>query len=258
MAIGDLVNKDTDRDGILDWEEPLWGLDPTKTETTPGVPDSSVIKKLKVEQGFSSNTTEGGQDYTENLTETDKFSRELFSTIASLNQNGVMDQTTIDKISSSLNERIKNNIQRKVFTVSDIKIIKDDSVNAIKKYYDTLNGIQKKYVGKNTVADILQRFIIDENNVDTSVLIELDPIIKQTSTMINEILKVSIPNSLSMLHLNFLNSGQGLLENISDMQFFDTDPVIAMGAMSKYEENLNSFQTALVSLINTIDQKLKI
>ena len=61
-----------------------------------------------------------------------------------------------------------------------------------------------------------------------------------------------------MLHLNFLNSGQGLLENISDMQFFDTDPVIAMGAMSKYEENLNSFQTALVSLINTIDQKLKI
>ena len=169
-----------------------------------------------------------------------------------------MDQTTIDKISSSLNERIKNNIQRKVFTVSDIKIIKDDSVNAIKKYYDTLNGIQKKYVGKNTVADILQRFIIDENNVDTSVLIELDPIIKQTSTMINEILKVSIPNSLSMLHLNFLNSGQGLLENISDMQFFDTDPVIAMGAMSKYEENLNSFQTALVSLINTIDQKLKI
>jgi len=246
VAIGDLVNKDTDRDGILDWEEPLWGLDPTKTETTPGVPDSSVIKKLKVEQGFSSNTTEGGQDYTENLTETDKFSRELFSTIASLNQNGVMDQTTID------------NIQRKVFTVSDIKIIKDDSVNAIKKYYDTLNGIQKKYVGKNTVADILQRFIIDENNVDTSVLIELDPIIKQTSTMINEILKVSIPNSLSMLHLNFLNSGQGLLENISDMQFFDTDPVIAMGAMSKYEENLNSFQTALVSLINTIDQKLKI
>ena len=88
---------------------------------------------------------------------------------------------------------VKNNIQRKVFTVSDIKIIKDDSVNAIKKYYDTLNGIQKKYVGKNTVADILQRFIIDENNVDTSVLIELDPIIKQTSTMINEILKVSIP-----------------------------------------------------------------
>ena len=105
MAIGDLVNKDTDRDGILDWEEPLWGLDPTKTETTPGVPDSSVIKKLKVEQGFSSNTTEGGQDYTENLTETDKFSRELFSTIASLNQNGVMDRTTIDKISSSLNEK---------------------------------------------------------------------------------------------------------------------------------------------------------
>ena len=49
-TLEDLVNKDTDGDGILDWEEGLYGLDPTKKETTPGVSDQNAISKLKAEQ----------------------------------------------------------------------------------------------------------------------------------------------------------------------------------------------------------------
>ena len=47
LTIKDLVNKDTDRDGILDWEEGLWGTDPTKKETTLGTPDKVAIENLK-------------------------------------------------------------------------------------------------------------------------------------------------------------------------------------------------------------------
>ena len=42
-----MVNKDTDGDGILDWEEGLWGTDPIKKETTPGTPDKVAIEKIK-------------------------------------------------------------------------------------------------------------------------------------------------------------------------------------------------------------------
>ena len=45
IPIGNLINKDTDGDGIFDWEEPLWGLDPTKKETTPGIPDGTLVNK---------------------------------------------------------------------------------------------------------------------------------------------------------------------------------------------------------------------
>ena len=104
------------------------GLDPTKKENVPGVPDSVTIEKLKAAQEKNNTTNNGAiNQSTENLTETDKFSRELFSTIAALSQNGAMDQATIDKISSSLAEHIQNSAPRKVFTLSDIKIIKDDS-----------------------------------------------------------------------------------------------------------------------------------
>src|SRR3989338_2304306 len=50
------------------------------------------------------------------LTETDKFSREFFSIVATLNQNGLVDLATVDKLGSSLADRIKNTLQRKMFT----------------------------------------------------------------------------------------------------------------------------------------------
>jgi len=200
----------------------------------------------------------GDDQNPENLTQTERFSRQLFSTVTSLSENGVMDQTMVDQMSDSLAEQIKNIPAKKIFLPSDIKIINDDSARAIKNYEDAMLNIQKKYPDKGNVFDILQRFVIDEKNatVDSNVLLELDPIIAQTQNTINAILKISIPRSLSALHLNFLNAGEILMENISDMRLFDTDPILSLGAMSKYEENIASFQSALTSLMNAVNKKL--
>src|SRR3990167_1711774 len=76
MTLEELVYKDADSDGIPDWQEGLYGLDPTKKETTPGIPDSVAINKLKSEQGSSAETINESRDNqeTENLTQTEKFS----------------------------------------------------------------------------------------------------------------------------------------------------------------------------------------
>ncbi len=252
-TIGELTIKDLDQDGVPDWEEPLYGLDPTKKETTEGIPDKTIIDKQKIEQGISLNS-----ENAPNLTETEKFSQQLFSTVASLNQNGVMNQSMVDQITSSLSEQIKNTVTRRVFISSNLKIINDDSLKTIETYRDAMIGIQNKYPDKGNVFDILQRFIVDENaaEVDSSVLIELDPIIEQTQNAINALLKVGVPKSLVELHLNFLNAGEKLLENIGGMKLFETDPILALGAMSKYEENIDSFQNSIYILINAVAEKL--
>lgn len=253
--VGDLISKDTDRDGVLDWEEALMGLDPTKKETVPGVPDNTTASKLRTEKVDSA---DGSIASEENLTQTDKFSRELLSTITSLGQNGAMDQDTIEQISTSLADKIQSSVQRKVFTTGDLKIINDNTTKAIQNYKNTLNAMQKKYPDNGDVLDILQRFIIDENTIDVTVLGELDPIIIQAQKMRDDILKMSVPQSLAPLHLNVLNGGQKLVENLSDIRLFDTDPILAMGAISVCEENINSFQSASISLVNAINKKLNI
>ena len=265
-TLADLVNKDTDLDGIPNWEESLWGTDPTKKDTNDdGVSDSVEIEKIKSTQVKSDIvidengiTTKGGERDSENLTETDKLSRELFSTIATLNQAGDIDQATVDKLSSSFAERIQNSAPRKVFSLADMKVIKDDSAQAVSTYNEALNKIysQNSKV-KYTVLDVLQKFIVDENNVDESVLPELDPLIAQTNSTVDAMAKTSVPASLATLHLDLVNTLQKLSENVSDIRLFSTDIIIAMRGISQYQTNSESLDSAVNELAGAIEQKLK-
>jgi hypothetical protein len=265
VTIEDLVTKDTDNDGVLDWQESLYGLDPNKKETTPGMPDSSAINKLKTENGnapetiettyqnnSSTNTTKVAE--TEPLTQTEKFSREVFTTVVAVNQNGTVDPATINAIGASLAEKIKNPVVRKVFLISDIKIINDDSAQALQTYVDSIISLDTKYPINENVLGVLEKFVADQDNIDPSVLKELDPAIDQMQNIINAILKINIPQSISLSHLQVLNDGERVFENISDMQFFESDPIIALGAMSKFVENVDAFQKSVVAMIITISK----
>jgi hypothetical protein len=253
-TIGGLVSRDSDGDGIPDWEENLWGTDPLKRETTPGIPDSSVINKLKAEQGGYSLE---GEYESEDLTETDKFSRELFSTIATLSQAGAVDEEVAEKITSSLAEQIQNPTQKKIYTLSDIKITSDDSVTATKKYNDTLDDIiEKKYPIKGNILEILTRFIVDENNVDSSVLAEIEPIIEQRNKIIEAIVQTEVPQALSVLHLDLINALQKYSETLKGLTFFESDPIVTLGAISQFEETVSLMESAVTKLKEAIEEKL--
>jgi hypothetical protein len=252
-TVADLVNKDTDGDGVLDWEEPLWDLDPTKKETVAGIPDSTTVSKLKGEQGISSYTD---AENSENLTETDKFSRELFSSVAALTQSGTLDQAAIDKISDSLSDNIKNSTPRKIYLLSDLKITKDESLKSVQNYRNALMDLQNKYPDKGNVFDILKKFTADENNLDPAVLVELDPIIDQTQKTINALVKISVPQSIASFDLDFLNAHERILENEQDIKLFETDPVVTMGALSQFEKNVSLLQSTLDAVVGEIRNKL--
>ncbi len=252
-VLGDLVNRDTDGDGVLDWEESLWGTDPTKKETTPGIPDSDAIASLKKEQNISTtgDNINGGA-----LTQTDKFSQELFATVAALNQAGAIDQTTVDKLSTSLADQIKNSVPKKVYLPSEIRVNPDNSTKAIQNYSDALNNIYKKNKPSQTVTDVLQKFIADGNEADPSVLPQLDPIIAQINTIINSLVRTEVPQSLASLHLDLINALERLAENVTDIKLYDTDTVLALRAISQYDQNIDLLDKAQSNLISAINKKL--
>ncbi len=254
-TIRDLVNKDTDGDGIPDWEESLWGTDPTKKETTPGISDSVAIEKLKIQQEISGQIN-GTNQKPENITQTDQFSRDLFATVVMLNQNGEVDQATVDKLGSSLAENIQNSAPQKIFSLIDLKISTDNSFQAIKKYSDTLDNIYQKISTKYTVIDVLQKFAPDENDVDVSALSGLNPIIKQISNSIDGMKKTEVPQSLALLHLDLINGLQRLEENLNDIKLYDTDIIVALGGISKYGQNAIALESIVDNLANAISKKL--
>ena len=254
VPLKDLINRDTDLDGVLDWEESLWGTDPTKKETTVGVSDSATIQKLKAEQAKTTGeTSDTGQD-NEKITQTDNFSRELFATVASLAQNGQVDEATIEKLSDSLAERITNPAVKKVFLVSEIKISDGNSPEAIENYLIKLDDLYSKIPKGKSVLDILTEFLGDGENVNVKALSKLDPVIKNLATVISGMVKITTPKNLAPHHLNLINTLQTLKENIADIQFFEADPVIAMGGVVSYQKNLDKLDSVILQLSNEINK----
>ncbi len=259
-TVGDLISRDTDLDGVTDWEEGLFGTDPTKKDTNDdGIPDNIEIAKRRgqnIENG-ELNLSINNSENLNNLSQTDLLSRELFSTVAALNQAGAIDQSTIDKLSETIIQQVNNSGTGKTFIYSDLKVVKADTVQAITKYNNTLGSIYQKYPMKYTVLDVLQKFVIDEENVDESVLPQLDPIIKQTNSIISEMAKMEVPESLTFLHLDVLNALQKLSENISTIRLYSTDPVIALGGISQYQTSAYNFELSVSKLANQVETRLK-
>lgn len=259
VLLGDLVNKDTDGDSVTDWEEKLLGTDPLKKETTPGIPDRVAIEKLRAIQDSGAVINTSNVQDNSKLTQTDQFSRDLFATVAAATQDGQpLDQATIDQISSSLADHIKNTPQRKLFTMSDLKVIKDDSLQAIKNYNTAWENISKKYPANGNVIDVLQKFEGDGNNVDINALTELDPIIERANKIVTDLAKMSVPMSLASLHLDLINTFQRLSENMSDIKLYDTDSVVALSGISQYNDNTIVLQTSINNLGVAMDTKLNI
>ena len=260
-TVADLLNKSTTGDGIPDWEKILLGLDPTKTENVPGVPDSVTIQKMiQVNNG----TAEATNTDNSNLSQTDQVSREFFATVTSLEESGAIDsngnmsQDTQDQITNSLINNIQNSPQRKIYRLSDIKIINDNSVAAVRKYNNALNSFSPKNSTTSNIPAILQKFAPDDtgNNANPDVLSQLTPIITQMTVLENGMLTTSAPQSLASLHLDMINALEGVIENLNDIQEYNTDPIVAFSGMSKYEQNSITLGIALQNLTSAINNKL--
>ncbi len=255
-TVKDLVNQDTDGDGIPDWEESLYGTDPTKVDTIPGTPDSVTIAER---QGTAdSNGTPASTGDNENLTETDKFSRSLVSTVAALNQTGGLDQTTIDNLSSSLEAELDNPVPQKIFTSSDVKTT-PNSAQSVLKYHDDMNNLFNKYPDiynksgvitsiANLFAGALQNYL--NNPEDPNSLANLDTLTKGISGMISGMSKIVVPQEFLSIHLGLMNGFERVLENVSGIKQVDSDPVLAIGGANKFMDNLQTLQEALSALIN--------
>ncbi|MDR3519787.1 MAG: hypothetical protein P4L63_02790 [Candidatus Pacebacteria bacterium] len=264
-TVADLVNKSTTGDGIPDWKKILFGLDPTKTENVPGVPDSVTIAKLEQEQEQEAGGQANVEGSSSSLTQTDQFSREFLATLTTLTQtgaidaNGNMDQATADQITNTLENNVQNSPQKKIYSLSDLKISNDNGTKSIKKYSDALDVFFPKTYVKPSVMDVLQQFAPDDtgNNVDPTVLPELSPTIKVLSTMLNGMLKTEVPQSLAVAHLSVINSLEEVIENLNDIQQYNNDPLVSFSGISKYETNTVVLGTSINTLANAIDVGLK-
>ena len=221
----DLVSKDTDGDGVGDWEENLWQTDITKPDTDgDGVGDKEYIARKKETLNESTTTAQTP----ENLTETDKFARDFFSTFMSLYQSGKRSNQTTAQIVESASESITSLSTTDRYSITDIREVESTQLN--KKNY----SIAAKSIVYNASLNIGEEFTYVDQIITagkTDAVEKLTARAKKYEQASIDLMNLSVPSDISSNHLVIANIYNKLAVATLAMSTITTDEVRAVSGM---------------------------
>lgn len=252
-AFAAIAGKDSDGDGLKDWEEELWGTDfhnpdtdgdgtndgdevdagrnPLKAGPDDELDTGTILKK------FNNGNAEAGEQ-----TVTGQFAKEFFADYIALRQQGQeLDEDSknflINNTINSLSNKLTSTRQ---YSISDILTSEDISSAAIKQYGNEMGAIiiehstDKDNDNEGEVV-ILRRAL--ENN-DAEELKKLDPIILVYRNILRDMLNTIVPQNASSAHLSLVNGVVAIADTIEGMRATFYDPVVALSSAAVYHENV--------------------
>lgn len=241
--IADSVNDgasevDSDGDGMKDWEEILLGSSPNDPKSKGSISTKSAV------------TSDLTKKTAEKLSPIDLLSRDFFARYMELRQIGI----SADKASQEeLASRTFDNIafpQPKSYKISEILTKTDNSKEAVKQYALEIGMIFKKYGIKSRNEAVITKEAVEKE--DASLLKEIDPIIISYKDIINGLIKVVAPQTMNIMHLDLLNSMNGVLFMAQSFRNSETDPTASLQAAGYYqtaEKNLYGALNAIKSYL---------
>lgn len=221
-TIGEIVGKDSNSNGIADWEERLWGLDPNVV-TTNGVSNKSIIEAKR-------RSLEGGENQTGELNETDRLSRELFGFTSALGSEGSIDKNSLGAMASKLGQESANINTVPAYTLKDIKTVSTNRKNLV-AYQQALSDSIKKY---DTTVPEIDSFIRSIETGDYSNLESFDLTILFYKNLSKKIIKIVAPVGVAQYHLDISNSLFGLSRAFEKMKLLEDNGVNALIGLSEY------------------------
>jgi hypothetical protein len=227
VLVKDVVQKDSNTNGIPDWEESLWGLDPNKD----GESNKQIIESKREELSRSSENyiIEGPTP----SKETEDLSKEFFSVIISLQQTGNLDDNAIQAISKAIGEKITATPIKDTYT-ENMLTIKTTNEKSVSDYYDAFKKLSDKYSDKDIGNELI--FISQGlKNNDPKAVSVVGSIAESYRLFGQELIKIPVPESISEYHLNLANNYEKVSRSIIDLMQILSEPILGMKALINYK-----------------------
>jgi len=266
--------KDSDNDGLADWEEVLWKTDKNNPDTDgDGVLDGEEIKEgrdplikgpndsLKrnrpkmIQSGLGSDSS--GVN-TQNKPET-AIEGMLKEIILNYLDKKIIEEkgaTLTDDDKKALVEDIYSGLGSEFFgdsySYDDLKIKDDNSINAIRGYANELGSIIKKY-GEPAPEPELSVFMSATVDGKKEELEKLQKNINAYESMEKAALGLEVPNVLQEIHLRIVNAFAGLRNIIGLWKDFYNDPLKGTMAFQHYSDEAEN----LAEAFNDLDSELR-
>ena len=250
LTINDLLKKDSDGDGVADWEEALWGTDPNKKITFNGIPDADYIQKKRDELKLSGENNPEQNSAT--LSETDKFAQEFFASVSAMKQSGQIDANTINNVSASLGQKIVDPTMIDKYTDKDIKINENDGIKKQEAYYLNIKKLFETYSKKGIGDEVEIASILANSSAtgDKSKYVDnLNQIADAYQEYAQKIMEIAVPQSLASYHIKIANSANNTGIAVRNMAKVADDPIVGLSGLSQYQK----YSEELVSSVGDLE-----
>jgi hypothetical protein len=249
-TVGELLIQDSNNNGLADWEETLYGLDPKGD----GIANKKIIddKKIKTRQ---ENGITG--DATGPTSQTAKLSREMLSTILALQQSGNLTPEAVANLGDTLGQTVdvqKDNPQ--TYTIGSMQTIDDSSNETMTEYLTNFNEILEKAnndgLGKE-MAIVYQA--LDQNSGHDEVK-KLDKYIQVYAKFAADIVALKTPKIVSQRALALANACALMSKALGKIELMYTDAVSGLIGFDEYTTAGTSINAAVPDLLSSFNIKI--
>ncbi len=228
ITVSQIIQKDSNKNGIADWEEYLWGLDPNKNGSENK--DYILAKKKTLEENGVISIPAGSEKVSDN----EMLSQEFFATIISLQQTGELDANSMNSVAGALGKNIETNPIPDVYSTSEL-IIQNDSTLANTNYHSALTKLINKYSDAD-IGSELTLIIQGLGNKDAGALYAAATVASSYTSFGNELISIPVPRSLATTHLSMANNYEKVGQTINDLTRVLSDPLVGMKAIINYKK----------------------
>lgn len=237
ITVGEIIQKDSNNNGIPDWEEYLWGLDPNKNG-----PENKafILAKKKI---LSDNNGSPSVEPSQIITDNEALSREFFATIVSLQQTGSLDDESLGAVTDAIGNNVKAEEIKDIYTYNMMTVV-NDSPTANSTYQENLSKLVTKYQDAD-IGNELTFIIQGLNNKDLQALYAAQTVAVAYQNFGKEFIKVPVPKALATLQLSAANNYEKTGQTIQDLTTMLNDPLGGMKAILNYKNYNDALGTDL-------------
>ncbi len=250
VVVKDIISKDTDGDGLKDWEEPLWGMNPEKIDTN-GNGKTDLEEVREAQSALSEdNKTRDQTSAQMSSTETGRTALDVVQLISSLYQSGSLNENNVGDVQAKIEEYIKSRGTEDHYKESDLQSVTLTQESAV-TYAKKINVIFGKYPIEDkdfTYVSLSLRQYLEDGTGDT----EYSRLEKKYHSLADELSKIPIPANAISTHLAVVNSIYNIGEFFTDVRAYNVDPVRTLSATVNYEDFVKKLSSSMTALINLI------
>jgi len=244
LIVKDIIQKDSNNNGIADWEESLWGFNPL----TNGPENKEAILAKKHELTASNELTNpDGSKKIVNANE--NLSREFFALVMSLQQSGDLNETSLKSAADAFGSQIKPTPIPDTYTSKDQIIKVSTKKEDIISYFKSVNALQLKHKDLGTEISLISQ---GTENSDSTAYNVVNDIATSYISFSKELIKIPVPNKIAQIMLSMANNYEKLGETTRGLSKGHDDPIVAMKSLINYK----NYNDALLTDTNNLSQNI--